>query len=140
MKPARILEVGAGWNRDFDDHFGSKLEYWMVDDSSEIGGDQGSIDKFERSMKSRTNTHFVRGLLGNFSKDLPDNYFDLVFSISVIEHVPFEFKTDFDRDMYRVVKPGGWIAHSIDLWDKKLAWIEFEMLRQAGLDCPPAPT
>jgi len=42
--------------------------------------------------------------------------------------------------MYRVVKPGGWIAHSIDLWDKKLAWIEFEMLRQAGFRLPPAPT
>jgi len=32
MKPARILEVGAGWNRDFDDHSAASWNtgWWMI--------------------------------------------------------------------------------------------------------------
>jgi len=139
FKPQRVLEVGPGWNRHFDEHFGASLEYWMMDEASDIGWDKHSIEKFERSLAERKNTHFVRGYLGGFSKELPDNSFDLVFSISVVEHVPPEQKSNFYKDMYRILKPGGYIAHSIDMFDHALNCAEFDVITRTGFLLPKKP-
>lgn len=139
FQPQRILEVGAGWNTHFDKHFGGMLEYWMIDDVTEIGGASESKDKFERAILERKHTRYVRGWLGSFLPDLPEEYFDLIFSISAIEHIPASAKRDFYKDMYRVLKPGGAIAHSIDLADEALARAEFEILRQTGFLLPRRP-
>ena len=136
FKPGKALEIGAGWNRHFDDHFGSSIEYWMIDDASDIGWDKESREKFESSMRKRKNTHFVQGQLGDFLPGLPDGYFDLVFSISVNEHVPPKSKNRFYKDMSRVLKPGGIIAHSIDIADEYLGRAEFEAISQAGFLLP----
>lgn len=139
FNPQKILEIGAGWNRHFDEHFSKSHEYWMIDDATEIGWDKGSLEKFEAGVRERRNTHFVRGFLGAFSKELEESSFDLVFSISVIEHVPPEAKRDFYRDMFRILKPGGFIAHSIDIFDETLGRAEFEILTQTGFILPPVP-
>lgn len=139
FKPTRVLEVGAGWNCHFDKHFGANLEYWMIDEDSDIGWDKASREKFELSTLKRQNTHFVRGLLGNFLPELPDQSFDLVFSISVIEHVPPEHKRSFYEDMFRILKPGGIIAHSIDIADEYLGRAEFEAILKAGFLMPKRP-
>ena len=49
LKPERVLEVGPGWNRHFDEHFGASVDYWMMDDASDIGWDKRSLEKFEQS-------------------------------------------------------------------------------------------
>jgi SAM-dependent methyltransferase len=139
LKPAKVLEVGAGWNRHFDTHFGAATEYWMVDEASDIGWDKESREKFEVSMQKRQNTHFVRGLLGSFLPELPDQAFDMLFSISVIEHVPPEAKTNFYKDMFRVLKPGGMIVHSIDIPDELPGRAEFEAIVRAGFRLPKKP-
>jgi SAM-dependent methyltransferase len=139
LQPARVLEVGPGWNRHFDEHFGDSLEYWMIDEASDIGWDQHSLEKFERSTDQRKHTHFVRGYLGGFSEELPKDCFDLVFSISVVEHVPPGQKNNFYRDMFRIVKPGGFIAHSIDIFDDNLNRAEFEVVSRAGFKLPKKP-
>lgn len=43
---------------------------------------------------------------------LEDNSFDFVFSICVLEHIPDDLDTL--KECYRVLKPGGWLAFSID--------------------------
>lgn len=139
FQPARVLELGAGWNRHFDDHFGSRLEYWMMDDASDIGWSQRSLERFDEAQAQRRNTHFVRGYLGGFSTELPDAAFDLVFSISVVEHVPPEHKPAFYQDMFRILKPGGWMAHSIDMFDEALNRAEFDLLRRTGFKLPARP-
>lgn len=45
---------------------------------------------------------------GDLPSNLPSDYFDLVASIEVIEHVPFAKKSDFLQDVRRVLKPGGY--------------------------------
>jgi len=139
LQPKRVLEIGPGWNRHFSDHFAESLEYWMIDDASAIGWNEKSMEKFEKSVGERQNTHFVRGYLGSFSKELPVANFDLVFSISVVEHVPPEQKRSFYQDMFRIVKPGGYIAHSIDMFDDGINRAEFELISNAGFILPKKP-
>jgi SAM-dependent methyltransferase len=41
--------------------------------------------------------------------------FDIIFSVSVVEHVPTDGLPDFFADCHRILKPGGRMAHLIDL-------------------------
>jgi SAM-dependent methyltransferase len=109
-KANQILELGAGFNLYFDRRFGKECEYWMADKSGFY-----EDDVFEVALKRRTNTYYIDTFLGEFSKDLPENYFDLVFSVSVLEHVALEDIGKVCDDMARIVRPGGFIAHSIDV-------------------------
>lgn len=52
--------------------------------------------------------------MGDTADVLPDASFDIVYSISVIEHVPtVQLETVF-ADMARVLRPGGRMIHLID--------------------------
>ncbi len=53
------------------------------------------------------------GTLENF----PDNYFDLIFSCSVLEHVEKKIIPAFMKGCYRVLKPNGRAIHLVDLGD-----------------------
>lgn len=44
----------------------------------------------------------------------PDNWFDRVFCISVLEHIP-DRHTDAAREMVRVLKPGGYLLLTMDV-------------------------
>jgi SAM-dependent methyltransferase len=54
--------------------------------------------------------------VGEFSSELPDEYFDYVVSVSVIEHVPTDALEGFFADQARVLRPGGQMLHAIDLY------------------------
>ncbi len=45
----------------------------------------------------------------------PDNYFDVVYSKSVIEH--FHYPERFVREIYRVLKPGGLVITMCPAWE-----------------------
>jgi SAM-dependent methyltransferase len=134
LQPKRVLEVGGGCTTFFDQHFGTKTEYWMIDN-----GDFDPWKRFDELLKKRQNTRFVRGLLGEFKSQLPDSSFDLVFSISVLEHVPKERRSDVYRDMFRILRPGGAIVHSIDIPRQKKGREEFEHISAAGFVIPDRP-
>ena len=46
-----------------------------------------------------------------------DDSFDLVFSFNVLEHVREEILPEFTQDVGRLLKPGGYSIHQIDLGD-----------------------
>lgn len=46
-----------------------------------------------------------------------DGAFDLVFSFNVLEHVQADILPQFTRDMARLLQPGGYAIHQIDLGD-----------------------
>jgi ubiquinone/menaquinone biosynthesis C-methylase UbiE len=132
LKPQKVLEVGAGLNLLFFYLLGKKLEYWMVDDGS-LYPDPA---QFREKLSIMNGVHFVNSLLGYFPKELPDNYFDMIFSISVLEHTPLDPPTAMEnvcKDMYRLLKPGGFIVHTIDITPNSIIGHRYlDFMKQAG--------
>lgn len=105
----RVLEVGAGFNFYFENHLPAWVEYTTLDDAGFY--DDALISLAMSRRKGRT----IQGLLGQFSKDIEDGQYDACVSVSVLEHVPGEDIQNLCKDMFRVLRPGGWALHSIDL-------------------------
>jgi ubiquinone/menaquinone biosynthesis C-methylase UbiE len=110
LKPnSRILEVGGGNSRIIN-HFSHIHECWNIDKLEGCGNGPTDIDS--------TGFRLVRDYIGNFSRELPDDYFDLVFSISALEHVPEKDPQLFNKikaDIDRVLKPNGLSLHCLDV-------------------------
>ena len=105
---ARVLEIGGGNSRVLR-AIGSDYECWNLDKLEGVGNGPVRIDT--------TGFRLVQDYIGAFSADLPQGYFDLVFSISVLEHVE-QTEENFAaicRDIARVLKPGGWSLHCLDV-------------------------
>ena len=104
----RILDVGGGLSRIL--HYFSKThECWNVDKMEGLGNGPTMVAKVPYKL--------VNDYMGNFNPDLPANFFDLVFSISALEHTP-EDETVFSNiisDIDRVLKPGGFSLHLLDV-------------------------
>lgn len=87
--------------------------------SSTIGAadDRGffSAEQLAKAQQRRPHTRFVSTLLGDFGPELPDNHFDMVFSISILEHIPPENIKTACQDMFRMLKPGGCTVHSLNI-------------------------
>lgn len=107
-KGAKVLEIGGGYSRILS-FFKDKIEGWNLDKFEGIGN---GPTQMVQSQGYRT----VPAYIGSFDKRLPDGYFDLVFSISVLEHINEEdhvLKNIVD-DIDRLLKPGGHSVHCID--------------------------
>ena len=81
-KGAKILELGGGDSRIID-CLKDDYEFWNLD---KIEG-QGHGPK--RAAKAQ-GFKLVRDYIGNFSTELPEQYFDFVYSISAMEHFSTE--------------------------------------------------
>lgn len=73
----------------------------------------GNGPKKEVVIKRVTN---VSVFLGEQSETLKTDFFDVVFSISVVEHVPTPSLQAFLEDGVRILKPGGLWLHAIDMY------------------------
>ncbi len=109
----RVLEVGAGANTFFDNRLPAHLDYWMMD---KIGYYDEAF--FKAGVPGRSRTTHVQALLGDGTYQIPDNHFDAIFSVSVLEHVPPDQIKNVAREMHRLLKPGGVSIHSLD-WAHK---------------------
>lgn len=105
---ARVLEIGGGSSRILS-FFKDEVEGWNLDKCEGIGNGPTNIPEDQGDT-------FVPAYIGQFDKRLPDNYFDLVFSISVLEHIN-EGEDVLQKilcDIDRLLKPGGFSVHCID--------------------------
>ena len=104
---SRILEVGGGESRILK-YFSKEYECWNADKCEGLGN--GPI-KF-------TSPYYriVYDYVGSFNSELPDDYFDCVFSISALEHTPEDqdIRVNILKDMNRVLKPGCPSFHCFD--------------------------
>ena len=70
---------------------------------------------FKKESK-RGKIEFIPGDLTN--TDFPDNFFDVITCISVVEHGVNEEK--YFKEMHRILKKGGLLITSTDYWESKL--------------------
>lgn len=58
----------------------------------------------------------IKCFVGEFSDQLQDACFDILFSVSVVEHVPNPNLEDFIRDCRRILRTGGTMVHLVDMY------------------------
>ena len=75
------------------------------------GADNGPVD--EVLIPGVTNIH---AYVGENDEKLVSDSFDLLFSVSVVEHVPDDKFEKFIVDCMRILKPGGRMIHAIDMY------------------------
>jgi ubiquinone/menaquinone biosynthesis C-methylase UbiE len=108
---SRLCEIGAG--EPFVADFLSKCGYEVTIVDPYDGSGQGPTG-FDTFSASYPDIRFVRE---NFSRELPafsDGYFDAIYSISVLEHVPRNEVLSVCRGIKRYCKLGGVSIHAID--------------------------
>lgn len=106
---AKLLEIGGGNSRVIE-ALKNNYECWNIDKFEGNGNGPTAIT-------DKNGFHLVLDYIGNFNSDLPENYFDGVFSISALEHVPENEETykNILKDIDRVLKPGGYSFHCFDV-------------------------
>ena len=115
----KVLDVGAAYSPlpiHIRETFGS--EVWVVDDF----GLKSDLSFWARNrspqefVSSHPQIKYVLERLGDQAKSsLPAGYFDVVYSISVLEHIPQSLMESVWQHMDSLLKPGGEMLHAIDL-------------------------
>lgn len=111
VRGKRILEVGGGNSRILAtlSQPDRANECWNADRFEGVGAGP--------TKDSNPDTiRVARCFVGEFSAELPSDYFDYITSVSVVEHVPSDALEDFFADSARLLRPGGQIVHAIDLY------------------------
>ena len=107
MQDAKICEMGGGYSRVLP-LLSARNECWLVDSFDGTGLGPTHLPRFENVKLCQCN-------IGSMDPRIPDNYFDILFSISVIEHVESNMGNIL-ADSNRILKVGGKILHAIDLF------------------------
>jgi len=125
VKGLKIAEIGGGSSRVLA-RLKSANECWNID---RLEGKHGGPDR--TTVVMHQDVKYVDAYLGDFSQDLPDEYFDLVFSISVIEHVPGSQYPKFFKDLARIMKHGARTLHAIDFYVGDVPRVEVDSQLEA---------
>lgn len=106
---SKILDIGGGNSRILN-YFKNIHECWNIDKLEGVGNGPIDIDA--------TSFRLVHDYIGNFSDELHSGYFDLVFSVSTLEHVPWHNPETYEKildDINRIMKVDGYSLHCIDI-------------------------
>lgn len=108
LSGSAIAEIGAGHSR--------ILPALVKQNSCHAVDEYKGADGGPSTLPEIPGVQFVRAKLGVDSSSLPSSSFDVVFSISVLEHVGNASVTAFFEDCWRVLKPGGLMIHLVDAY------------------------
>lgn len=103
-----IAEIGAGHSR-LIEMLAKNNSCTAIDEYKGVGGGPKSQPEFG-------NVRFVDCMVGNSQGLIPEAGFDILFSISVVEHVPTPELPSFFDDCHRILRPGGIMIHMIDAY------------------------
>jgi cyclopropane fatty-acyl-phospholipid synthase-like methyltransferase len=105
---ARILDLGSGLSLNFRDLLARfpEVQYTGIEPNPKIA------DRARESFRRHPNVKIITGFAEAVAK-LQDGYYDLVVSLSVLEHV--KYLEDFLLMSARKLKPGGNLVHLYDL-------------------------
>ena len=108
LKGQTIAEIGGGASRLLQ-RMSAQNKCYNIEKFEGADGGPGQEIKIE-------GVRNIKAFLGEFSPDVPTALFDVVFSISVVEHVPDDALSAFFEDGMRILKPGGVWLHAIDIY------------------------
>jgi len=122
----KVLDSGCGNGRFYELTKEKKADYYGIDFSEKL---------IEICQKKYPLARFQKA--GGFQLPFPDNFFDKVFSISVLHHIPSkELQTKFLEESKRVLKPGGLLVIRVwDFWKRRIfpkLFIKHAFLKIAG--------
>lgn len=119
----KIIEAGGAYStlpkylaKEFD------LEAWVGDDFGE-GSDESIWSRWGDPRDLPTKNPEVKYSyknFGSFSETHPSDYFDRIFSVSTLEHIPWGVRLDVLKDMNRCLAPSGRQLHTIDIGTEPL--------------------
>jgi len=107
----RILDAGCANGRLYGVFSGKKIDYFGIDISDKM---------IERAKRDYPEGKFQ--IADGRSLPFPDNYFDKVYSISVIHNIPSKkFRRRYLEEAVRVLRPGGLLILRVwDFWSRKI--------------------
>jgi len=110
----RVLDAGCGSGRLFE--VLKNVDYYGIDFSEKL---------IEIAQKKYCQGKFQTATVLNLP--FPDNFFDKVYSISVLHHLPSkEYQLRYLQEMQRVLKPQGLLILRVwDFWQRKQGWYLF---------------
>jgi SAM-dependent methyltransferase len=114
-QPRRVLEFGHGKGSPLFSLYEEKLEMWGIDEHSGLGTEFSQAAEYEAFRAVHPRARFEHGLLGGPGHSLPPGHFDLVCSVSVVEHIPLPELRSVLADAHRLLRPGGLLVNSYDL-------------------------
>lgn len=121
FKPGmRVVEVGGAYS-DLPQHIATHYgcEVHVIDDFGVESGESEMWSRWgerEALLAKNPDVKYIFERAGNMaSTNIPTNYYDLVFSVSTLEHVPEPAMAEVFRHMEAMLRPGGVMIHCIDL-------------------------
>lgn len=122
----RVLDLGCGNGRFVELMREKGADYYGIDSSEKL---------IEICQKKYIGARFQ--VADGFNLPFADNYFDKVFSISVLHHIPSkEFRLKFLAESKRVLKPGGFLVIRVwDFWKRKIfpkLFLKYTFLKLIG--------
>jgi hypothetical protein len=119
FRPARILEFGHGFNASLFERFQGEHEMWGVDDYQALHyfPAKEAWEKTYQDLIVRKcgQSRLMRGILGRGRiPELPENYFDLICSVSVLEELRGKEVDAIFRDVHRLLNPNGIMINTHD--------------------------
>lgn len=119
MVDQKVIEIGGAYST-FPAYLARKytLEAWVGDDFGEIASELETWTRWgdpHELPNMWPDVNYVFKPFGNFSDEYPDCYFDRVFSVSTLEHIPFDKMPPVLEDIHRILAKKGIELHSIDI-------------------------
>lgn len=110
-KSSRVLEIGAGepWVADCLSRMGH--EVWVCDPYDGTGNGPLEFDRYSRECPA---INFVKTFFNENALTVSQGYFDAIYSISVLEHVPLDGQKEVFKGIEKYLKPTGYSIHSVD--------------------------
>jgi SAM-dependent methyltransferase len=129
-----LLDLGTGWIHrnaiDLRNQFEVRITCLDVIDNRQLDGLRERFANYKRTavieacMESRSfeelyerlGFHYVLDPNGSLDR-FPDNHFQTIFSMNTLEHVPRAVIRQQVNDSFRILRPGGYAIHRVDLSD-----------------------
>ncbi len=124
-KGENILDLGCGNGRFYNIFQEKKVKYIGIDKSQQL---------VRLAMKKYPLADFREG--DAFNLPFPDNYFDKIFSIAVLHHIPSEeLRLKFLKEAKRVLKKDGLLILTVwhfSGWDNYFLLLKYTILKLMG--------